>query len=333
MYTFRKATLADRDAISKMNVVFRGPEYDYIDYNYNRYCHSWNFQAFVCEYEGKIVSFRFYLLIDGGETVLAHARRVDQDHQGKGLDTKMEVHCLKEISSRWPRVKYLVATQMSDGTIDLSKYSFLPLQITLACDVEGYWTKSDSGKNIKQNIERAGPVVDFAHLKQLKKSDIRTLLTDPENFETVFIDNSVFIGWQRFRCYPDNVEIIFDMHKPAVFVDTPRCRHGRPTSASFCSFYVVAANDVNAIISIYAKGKELALKHAMAQVLHAAVLYWAFVIKFTFHLFCNLRRSELRDALRSVGLQESTWHRRKDPRMIGICALLSEIREMPVAKL
>lgn len=327
-YNIREATIADKNAVMDIDVVVYGGLYDYLPYRWNYFFSCWNVQAYVCEFRGKVVGFRFYTVIDNGETIHGHARRIDRKHQGKGLDLHMEVFCVNKIMTKWPNAKNLVGATLVDGRTNLSASYKFPPNTRLVCDVEALFLECYSGKSIKEKMKQAGLIPDFLHLKELKPAEIRQLLTLPEAYEAIFTNNVAIIGFQQYQCVSENVKHISEEHTPFVFVEAlhSTLKQFFNSSVSFCALQPLQHDEMAAWVSIYAKDEANAKKHAYAQLYRVAASRGEIKLKFGFHLFCPLRRGNLSQALQLAGLQESNWHNMTDPRVQGTLVPIADLQ-------
>lgn len=325
-YNIRKATIADKNAVINIDVIVYGSLYDYLPHRWNYFFSCWNMEAYVCEFQGKVVGFRFYTIIDNGETIHGHARRIDRKHQGRGLDLHMEVFCVSKIMTKWPNAKNLVGTTLVDGRTNLSASYKFPPKTRLVCDVEALFLKCYSGKSIKEAMKQAGIVPDFVHLKELKPAEVKRLLTLPEAYETIFANSVVVVGWQQYQCVNENVKYIFEEHTPFVFMEVhnSKPKQSLSTSVSFCALQPLQHDEISSIVSIYAKDEASAVKHAYAQLYRVAASRCTYKLKFVFHLFCPLSRANLSQSLELAGLEESKWHSMNEPRIQGTLVPVAE---------
>lgn len=324
-YMVRKATLADKEAVVNMNVTVYGQSFDYLPALYEYFLHSWNNEAVVCEFEGKIVGFLFYTLIDGGETIVSRANRVDADHQGKGVYDLMLLHYLEHLFK--VKQNFRIKAQASLALVDKG-HSYLAQKYNkhLFCEMLCLYSTSSRASEILscfQNGRLTNP--DFSTLIQLNKTQVRSLLLSPDIYQKLFHGDTVIIDWQPYKCRAENIKDIMDSQNPTVFTDL-QCNSESCNSVSFgCTQYILIGNNMRYDINVYTEDKNLAKAHLFAQIFSAAVKNKSYDIRFCIAVKAPITREDLADILQKFGALEDKWHNYSDAQIIGIMIPITEL--------
>lgn len=308
-FNFRLACAGDKEKILAMDVEVYGG-LDYLNHESDELFNQPDVLPFVCERDGKIIGFRYYALVDGGTSVVGHARRIEKQHQHKGVDKIMDEYCAKEVAKIWPDVVYLTGTQIYDGNCGISPADTLSSNAIIICYVQMFYTKF-----VAEDL--AMKISNRDHgLKQLSKDEAVLILTS-ERYDNIFGGDTVVISWKPYKRISANVDTIYRRLNPVLFADYKN-NTGDCSSVSFSSFTLLSKHDQALCeITIYAKSKETATKHALAQINYAAKTTSRKQLCFWFALFCPLSRKELLESLSRYGISENSWHGLGDPRMFG----------------
>ena len=97
----RRVVSQDRDQLMAIDDVYGG--IDYLPHMFDRFVSSSHYRSFVCEVDGRVVSFRYFRIIDDGQSVIAGGARTHKDFRGQGLAMKRLLdYAAREILKEYP---------------------------------------------------------------------------------------------------------------------------------------------------------------------------------------------------------------------------------------
>ena len=259
----RPANLCDYDDISKLSERMKDT-FDYVPDRFHKWLKEPNRITVVAEIATQVVAFAGFSVIDGEESVIMEAGRVDPSRRGEGiagLPRCLGIELTRQKFPKLVRARYSVWS----GVYQEVKNS---LEKNKVCDKElhcyDFLTYNVEPKHVNFKYK----LKNCLKLQPCTEKEFKNRIRENTDTSSLFPNNILVIDWQPFEAIPSNFEyIVHDRDRYFVDMSTD-CQGKLLTSCSMGRFVRLVCGMVwNS--TIYAKDSKLCQSHVIHQLMTA----------------------------------------------------------------
>ncbi|XP_022793983.1 histidine N-acetyltransferase-like [Stylophora pistillata] len=237
--------------------------FDYVPYRLHKWLQESNRIPLVAEIGTDVVGFEECSILDGEESVLLEAGRIDPDHRHQGILGLLRSLGPSLIREKFPKVFRTRYTVWSGAYQAVKKTN----QKRNIYDEELYHYDFLSYKVEPEHVSFKYKLENCTKLKPCPKEEFKKHILENASTSSLFPDNMLAIDWQPFKAIPTNFESIVQ-DQDRYFVDSSNDLAGALTSFSLGRFVQLVRGQVWTS-TIYAKDSKLCQSHVIHQLTSA----------------------------------------------------------------